>query len=146
MSTRPTNTDGGVVQTNFRFSANILRRLGEELNPSPSRGLIELAKNAYDADALSCSIELRNVDKPGGNISIIDDGDGMNTEEIINGWLVLGKSEKIHRSKTRLGRQPSGDKGLGRLAALRMGTRVSMLSVPRESPGAEHSLLIDWER
>ena len=77
MSTESTNTNDRVIQTNFRFSANILRRLGEELNPSPSRGLVELAKNAYDADALNCAIELRNVEKPGGVITIIDDGDGM---------------------------------------------------------------------
>lgn len=146
MSTESIKSNGRVIQTNFRFSADILRRLGEELNPSPSRGLVELAKNAYDADALICSIDLRNVEKPGGNIIVVDDGNGMDTQEIINGWLVLGKSEKIHRRKTRLGRQPSGDKGLGRLAALRMGTRVSMLSVPRESPEVEHSLSIDWER
>jgi len=146
MSMGSTNPNDRVTPTNFRFSANILRRLGEELNPSPSRGLVELAKNAYDADALNCAIELRNVERPGGVITITDDGDGMDTQEIINGWLVLGKSEKIHRSKTRLSRQPSGDKGLGRLAALRMGTGVSMLSIPRESPGVEHSLLIEWER
>lgn len=35
----------------IRFSADILRRLGEELNPHPDKGIVELAKNAYDADA-----------------------------------------------------------------------------------------------
>ena len=120
MSVEPSNSNDSMTQTRLRFSANILRRLGEELNPSPSRGLVELVKNSYDADAINCTIELRDVDKPGGMIVITDDGDGMNIQEIINGWLVLGKSEKIYRSKTRLGRHPSGDKGLGRLAALRM--------------------------
>ena len=42
----------------IRFAADILRRLGEELNPSPDQGIIELVKNAYDANALKCHIEL----------------------------------------------------------------------------------------
>ena len=131
MKARPPNSENDkVTQTNFRFSTNILRRLGEELNPSPSQGLIELVKNAYDADALRCVITLNNTDSVGGAISIEDDGTGMGVEEIINGWLVLGKSEKILRGITKLGRRPSGDKGLGRLSALRMSRRVS-INFPR---------------
>ncbi len=38
-------------KVHFRFSTGLLRRLGEELNPSLERGLIELVKNSYDADA-----------------------------------------------------------------------------------------------
>lgn len=138
--------DSNITKTSFRFSTNILRRLGEELNPSPSQGLIELAKNAYDADALRCIVTLNNTDSNGGLISIEDDGDGMDVEEIINGWLVLGKSEKTIRGITRLGRRPSGDKGLGRLSALRMGGRVVLRSVPLSNPGIEHTLETDWER
>lgn len=134
------------TETSIRFSTNILRRLGEELNPSPSRGLVELAKNAYDADAITCNVELRNVERPGGTIIITDDGDGMDISEIVNGWLVLGKSEKASRTVTRLLRRPSGDKGLGRLAALRMGSSVMLESVPHENPGLKHSLLVEWDR
>jgi C4-dicarboxylate-specific signal transduction histidine kinase len=141
------NNSATITQTNFRFSTNILRRLGEELNPSPSQGIIELAKNAYDADALHCTISLNDTYSPGGTIVIDDDGDGMNVEEIINGWLVLGKSKKVMlRDLTRLGRKPSGDKGLGRLSALRMGNKVSLKSIPRDNPTAEHTLVIDWDR
>ena len=35
----------------IQFSTDILRRLGEELNPSPAQGILELVKNAYDANA-----------------------------------------------------------------------------------------------
>ncbi len=132
--------------TNFRFSTNILKRLGEELNPSPSQGLIELVKNAYDADALQCVIELADIDTANGRVLVTDNGDGMDTGTIMNGWLVLGKSGKQSQGLTKLGRRPSGDKGLGRLAALRMGSRVLLRSVPREDQGVEHRLTIDWER
>jgi hypothetical protein len=39
---------------NFRFATDILRRLGEELNPNIDQGILELVKNAYDADARTC--------------------------------------------------------------------------------------------
>lgn len=35
----------------LRFSTEMLRRLGEELNPHPDQGVLELVRNAYDADA-----------------------------------------------------------------------------------------------
>ena len=38
---------------NFRVSTDILRRLGEELITSFDQGIVELVKNAYDADAFS---------------------------------------------------------------------------------------------
>ena len=76
----------------IRFSADILRRLGEELNPHPDKGIVELAKNAYDADATRCRIELLGTDRAGGVIVVTDDGDGMTPAEIERGWLVLGSS------------------------------------------------------
>jgi hypothetical protein len=39
------------VSEHLRFAADVLRRLGEELNPSPEQGMLELVRNAYDADA-----------------------------------------------------------------------------------------------
>ena len=133
-------------KVSFRFSTNIIRRLGEELNPSPSQGLIELVKNSYDADALKCEIELFDTSKPGGEILISDDGIGMDADDIKNGWLVLGRSPKIKEEITTLGRIPSGNKGLGRLAALRMGTSTSLTSIPRSTPFIENTIKIDWDR
>ena len=45
----------------IRFSPDILRRLGEELNPSPDKGILELVKNAYDADAMVCTVSLVKI-------------------------------------------------------------------------------------
>ena len=129
----------------IQFSTDILRRLGEELNPSPDRGILELVKNAYDADARTCAIELADVDRPGGAIRIRDDGDGMDLDGITNGWLVLGRSTKNVKHRTRLGRIPSGSKGLGRLAALRLGEIAVVSTHPRDLP-VQYSVRIDWDR
>lgn len=132
----------------IRFATSILARLGEELTPSPDLGILELVKNAYDADARECVIEMVNIDSPGGMIRICDDGDGMESDDIISGWLVLGRSQKIAQKRTRLNRIPAGNKGLGRLAALRMGNRVELITRPRIADGiANHQYMldIDWE-
>ena len=39
-------------KVNFKFSPDILIRLGEELISNPEHGIIELVKNSYDADAI----------------------------------------------------------------------------------------------
>ena len=106
----------------FRFAPDILRRLGEELNPSLEHGVIELVKNARDADARNCTVRLSRVTTAGGAIQVTDDGDGMTADELVDGFLLLGRSPKVGRGRTRRGRVLAGSKGLGRLAALRAGT------------------------
>ena len=129
---------------NFKFSPDILSRLGEELISNPEQGIIELVKNSYDADATNCTLELKGTSTEGGSITISDDGVGMDEATIINGWLVIGRSKKISRQLTDLGRFPVGDKGLGRIAALRQGSQVTLLTRPASEPKIEYSLTIDW--
>ena len=133
-----------LMAESLRFAPSILARLGEELVPHPGQGIIELAKNAYDADARVCRIILSDVTQPGGAVIVSDDGDGMTAEQIRAGWLVLGRSEKDPSRRTLLGRLPAGQKGLGRLAALRLGRRVVLKTRPAAEPGTEHRIEIDW--
>ena len=130
----------------FRLSTDLLARLGEELNPGPDQSILELVKNSYDADARLCTVELDQTTTPGGTITISDNGDGMSASTIVDGWLVLGRSRKRKHERTRLGRVPAGSKGLGRLAALRMGETAILHSRSRNDPETEHSLSIDWTK
>ena len=132
------------IEVPLRFSTNILRRLGEELNPSPDQSILELVKNSYDADAVDCTIELIKTDRPGGTIRISDNGDGMDAAAIKDGWLVLGQSLKPPGGRTRLKRIRAGSKGLGRLAALRMGSSATLVSRPRTNPMRQFQLDINW--
>ncbi|MEP0884662.1 ATP-binding protein [Trichocoleus sp. ST-U3] len=129
----------------FKFSPNILNRLGEELIPNPDQGIIELVKNSYDADATECTVELVNTNAIGGSLILSDNGVGMDISAISEGWLVLGRSKKAAREPTPLGRLPVGDKGLGRLAALRQGSQVTLKTRPKNEPGVEYSLTINWQ-
>lgn len=129
----------------FKFSPKILQRLGEELVPNPDQGIIELVKNSYDADATECTVELIKTSAIGGLIIISDNGVGMDKDAISEGWLVLGRSKKAIREVTQLGRLPVGNKGLGRLAALQMGSQVLLKTRPKDEPGVEYSLTINWD-
>lgn len=135
-----------MAHTSLRFASDILRRLGEELNPNPDQGIVELAKNSYDADALHCTVSLEDVSTPGGSIAIVDDGLGMTASDIQEGWLVLGRSLKNVSRRTALGRIPAGNKGLGRLAALRLGHQVTLLTRPASDTARTYRLEIDWDR
>ena len=132
------------IEVSLRFSTSILRRLGEELNPSPDQSILELVKNSYDADAVDCTIELTKTDRPSGTIRVSDNGDGMDAEAIRDGWLVLGQSLKPSGGRTKLGRIRAGSKGLGRLAALRMGSSATLVSRPRTDPRRQFHLTINW--
>lgn len=132
-------TDGRI-----RFAPSILRRLGEELNPNIDQGLLELVKNSYDADATECHVWLDGNGTP-GTVIVEDNGDGMNDEEIRSGWLVLGDSKKTtDRVTSRLGRIPAGNKGLGRLAALRLGHQAKMISSTGD--GEQYEVTLNWDK
>lgn len=140
-----------MAKASLRFASDLLRRLGEELNPSPVNGIIELVKNSYDADSPSCNVtlvqprELNGVLVP-GSLTIEDWGDGMTEQDFRDGWLVVGRSRKARTKTTRLGRRPAGDKGLGRLSALRMGSSVQVTSIPRKQKSKQFQLSINWQR
>ncbi|WP_425982211.1 sensor histidine kinase [Brevundimonas sp. TWP1-2-1b1] len=131
----------------LRFSPDILARLGEELVPDVDQGILELVKNAYDADATECTIALTDLASGQGLIVVRDTGVGMTQETLRQGWLVLGRSGKKTKETTlRYGRVPVGDKGLGRLAALRLGRRVTLKTRPIGEPGKQYELTLDWDQ
>lgn len=135
------------MSAHLRFSPDVLQRLGEELNPSPEQGILELVRNAYDADASSCAVKLTRVSKVGGTLTIEDDGAGMDADGLTDAWLVLGRSPKTSNERTeRFDRLAVGSKGLGRLAALRLGATAELRTRPKSEPGVEHRLSLDWSR
>jgi signal transduction histidine kinase len=129
----------------FRFAPSILARLGEELVPNLDQAIIELVRNSYDADATICTVEIKLTQAHGGTIIVSDNGNGMTESQIKNNWLVLGGSSKSSQSLTPKGRRTVGDKGLGRLAALRAGTSVKMITrTPNVEATKAHSIEINW--
>ena len=125
----------------FEISATVIKQLGDQLISDELTALMELVKNAYDADASYARIvvDLENKHPAAshsdpGFILIEDDGTGMDETDIQQGWLVISVSAKREMKLTgevtpKYGRTPLGDKGLGRLSAQRLGSRLDMVSV-----------------
>src|SRR5438874_1561771 len=100
-------------EISFSIESRIIRELGERLVKLPEVAILELVKNAYDADASECSIQ---YDYP-QTIAIKDDGSGMALSDFKNGWMRIGTSSKESGSHTmKYGRVITGEKGIGRFA------------------------------
>ena len=79
----------------FKPRARLLLQLGDQLIKNESIALLELAKNAYDADASKVDIIMRHPDSmEDGTIEIEDDGFGMTPDVVENVWLEPGSNYK----------------------------------------------------
>ncbi|APF17522.1 histidine kinase [Caldithrix abyssi DSM 13497] len=132
----------------FKPRARLILQLGEQLIRNESIALLELVKNAYDADASQVRVIMKNIDKPGDGLIIVeDDGCGMTMEIIKNEWMEPGSDykENLFKQKKRTakyGRLPLGEKGIGRFAAHKLGSYITLISRAEDNP--EIVVNIDW--
>ena len=129
---------------NLRFSidSNTITHLGSESIKDHTTAVLELVKNSYDADAKKVIVELE-FDHDQSFIRIADNGIGMTEEEIIKNWLRIGYSEKREKKKTKLRRRKTGEKGIGRLSADRLGSKIKLLSKTKKTKTV--GLSINWD-
>lgn len=138
----------------------VIQHLGGDLITSSEVAVIELIKNSIDAKANNIIINLYNdrtlrdltTDKTilslvpekyhTRSIFIIeDDGYGMNDTQLTNGFLKVGCNLKKGEEDTL------GEKGIGRLAAQRLG-KALLVETSSADPEEENSffVFIDWEK
>src|SRR5882724_3657597 len=93
--------------------ARLILQLGDQLIKNESIALLELVKNAYDAGATIVDIHMQKLTDPEhGEITIRDDGIGMDTDIVQNVWLEPGSDyksqllEKLVARKHRPSRLP----------------------------------------
>ncbi|MFB0520606.1 MAG: ATP-binding protein [Desulfatiglandales bacterium] len=133
----------------FRPRARLLVLLGEQLITNEVIAVVELVKNAYDADARKVEVLLDNLAEPSkGQIVVEDDGTGMSLDTILNVWLEpateFRKRQREGRKRTaRFGRLPLGEKGVGRFAAHKLGDLVEV--VTKEETGSHETVVrVNW--
>lgn len=137
------------IQTaTFRPRARLLSLLGEQLITDQAVGLIELVKNAYDADATCVEIELTGLSSVDiSQIVLRDNGFGMSRADIEQKWLspAVDHKERQKKAKQRTprGRLPIGEKGVGRFAVHQLGHRFQLISRAAKAP--EVVLEINWD-
>ncbi len=127
----------------FRPSARLIRTIGDDIIKDVYAAVIELIKNAYDADANNVQlkfIDLANIEK--SKIIIKDDGHGMNYETVVSNWMVPATGDKLTRIKSPGGRYMLGRKGIGRFATSILGNTLLMETT--EESGITTMVLIDW--
>lgn len=132
---------------NVRFSvdAGIISRLGEELVGKRETAVAELIKNAYDADATVVDVLFQNAWMEGGSLVIDDNGTGMTREQLINGFMRLSSSVKIHNPVSPIfNRTRAGRKGIGRFAAQRLGKYLTIVTQTQYSDNAL-KVEISWD-
>jgi HSP90 family molecular chaperone len=138
LTSQLSNLDENTV--GFSVDAGIIDRLGRELVAKHETAVSELVKNAYDADATKVDLIFSNSNKPGGTLWVRDNGHGMNREELINGFMRLSSTDKIHHPISPIyKRQRAGRKGIGRFAAQRLGNRL-VITTKRE----EQEKALQW--
>lgn len=196
-------------QIPFKVSARTARLIGRENVASSKGAIIELVKNAYDADSSLCIVyfdfkytklkeevdenylcELHNLgvkkciinkyykkhsvkkniyefqhslDEDISDFTkhlskcvslyIIDFGEGMTKDIIIDNWMTIGTDNKANNIFTQSGRVKSGAKGIGRFSLDRLGSKCKMTTVydpevykvSKSEDINAYEWVVDWE-
>ncbi len=129
----------------FHVDAGHINKLGFELVGKQETALMELIKNAYDADATEVTVDFFNAEKEGGTLVIQDNGSGMNLETIKTAWMNISTDFKQeNKSSPKFGRVRAGRKGIGRFSVQRLGNRLELVSgVDGESKAIK--IIFNWD-
>ena len=112
--------------------STIAELLGVQNFSTDESAVLELIKNSYDANAMNVTLEFYE-----DTLEITDDGDGMNSDDIKNHWMHIGKSSKgysVVDSQDNL-RIQAGSKGVGRFALSRLGRKIKLISKKEKEVG-----------
>jgi signal transduction histidine kinase len=129
----------------LRPRARLLRTFGDELISSETVAVIELVKNAYDADATRVWIRFHKPLKIGkGMIEVIDNGHGMNLETIRTAWMEPATLMRRRKQLSeKFGRRVLGEKGIGRFASSRLADKLEVIT-KRAEMDTEIHVVFDW--
>ena len=137
----------------FRPYARLLTMLGDQLIKNERIALVELIKNAYDADADRVEVRFEDFNEDmspnaGSYMVVRDDGTGMTSDTVRTEWMnpaTPGKylAKRAGRGKT-LGKNRiiQGEKGIGRFAVLKLGRQVTIATKPRD---ANLETVLTWD-
>lgn len=122
----------------FDVDAYTARLIGRENVSKLEGAVLEIVKNAYDADASVCCMYYSNTED---RVYILDNGCGMKEDVLRTHWMTIGNSSKKNSYITKSGRIQTGAKGIGRFALDRMSDQCDMLTISEEG-GIEW--IVDW--
>lgn len=121
---------------NYIVEDNIIAEvLGRNNFSTKESAILELIKNAYDAGSNKLNLIFKKSENTGRlMLEIIDDGSGMNENDIRQAWMHVGKSTRDYKDSDT-GRIFAGSKGIGRFALARLGESVDMFTKKKNDVG-----------
>jgi signal transduction histidine kinase len=115
----------------FQAEGRLLQELGLRLVAKPEVALVELVKNAYDADSPTCIVRL---EKEGEELLVVDEGHGITLSDFKTKWMRIATPSKLGQELTTKYRRPlTGSKGIGRFAVRYLGDHLVLESVAYDS-------------
>ena len=133
----------------IRPSSRHIFAIGRDLINDRRSAIIELVKNAYDADSEIVNVRISSFkekeDQKYDNIikiEISDNGHGMTSDIIRDKWMVPSTDDKLKRKYSPKKRLMQGRKGLGRYASAILGNRLVLETV---SDKKKSKVAIDWD-
>src|SRR5438093_3292174 len=103
-----------MAELTFTVDSALLSELGEKLVETPHIALVELVKNAYDADATHVTIKIVPKPAAGPEVQVIDNGSGMTFDKVKKYWMRIATAHKQDEQVSpRFGRPRTGSKGIG---------------------------------
>ena len=118
--------------------------IGRDLIQDPYAAVVELVKNAYDADSPDVTIEFRAASNHvHDTIVVSDNGHGMSRDTVINKWMVPSTPDKHTRRNSPAGRVMQGRKGVGRYVTSILGTDLLLETVT--AAGEKTTVYVEWK-
>ena len=140
----------------IRPYARLLTMLGDQLIKNERIALVELIKNAYDADADCVEVRFEDfgehmVNGDDSCIVVRDNGVGMSRDVVKTQWMnpaapqkYVDKQKGVRKTPEK-GRVIQGEKGIGRFAVLKLGKMITVTTRPR-GEALETVLAYDFSR
>ncbi|WP_257942328.1 ATP-binding protein [Campylobacter lari] len=117
------------MQYRMKVSLNIIEHLGVNLYSNLPAVLSEIVANSWDADATEVKMNIYDTDK----IEIIDNGFGMNKDDINEKFLNVGYKKRADNfTKTPSGRKVMGRKGIGKLSLFSIANKITVISKKKD--------------
>ena len=133
----------------FTVDNALLSELGEKLVESAHIALVELVKNAYDADATQVEVKIVPDARRGPCVQVSDNGSGMTFDDVKDYWMRIATTHKASEGlSNRYGRPRTGSKGIGRFSCRRLGTQLRLVTTARVDRGhcEKTEVDIDWSK
>lgn len=131
-------------QLKMSFDPQTIEHLGVKMYSHIPNAIAELIANAYDADATEVKVKLYDNGQE-KRIEVIDNGVGMDFNEINDKFLRIGRNRRKDGATTSPGgRKATGKKGLGKLALFGIGDLIDVITI-KENSGVRTKFTLSWE-